>query len=92
MAGPLPELLDTRALVYLRLGLRTQALADLDTAIQDAPSASLFFHRALALLASDRAAAADSLKKARALQLARANLHPLEQPGYDQLVADLHAN
>jgi tetratricopeptide (TPR) repeat protein len=92
MAGPLPELLDTRALVYLRLGLRTQALADLDTAIQDAPSASLYFHRALALLASDRAAAADSLKKARALQLARANLHPLEQPGYDQLVADLHAN
>ena len=89
MAGPLPDLLDTRALIYLRLGTPNHALGDLDMAIQDAPSASLYFHRALAQRVNDRAGAVDSLAKARALKLARESLHPLEQPAYDDLLAAL---
>jgi tetratricopeptide (TPR) repeat protein len=88
-AGPLPTLLDTRALVSLRLGNRAQALSDLDQAIADSPSAELYFHRARAQQALERDTAIASLKKARALNLTRNSLHPLERPSYDELLKTL---
>jgi tetratricopeptide (TPR) repeat protein len=49
-AGPEPELLDTRAVIYLTTGQSDRALADLDEAIAASPTASKYFHRAQAHL------------------------------------------
>src|SRR5207302_1233544 len=91
LAGQVPDLLDTRALIYMKLGTPQRALNDLDNAIQDAPSASLYFHRAQAQRLSDRIGAIASLKKARELKLDRGSLHALEQPAYDDLLKSLDA-
>jgi cellulose synthase operon protein C len=85
LAGKTPELLDTRAIIYHKLGAIENALEDLNAAIQDAESATLLFHRAQVQMLSDKHAAAASLKRARELKLTRASLHPLERPAYDEL-------
>ena len=85
LAGKAPELLDTRAIIYHKLGAMENALEDLNAAIQDAESATLLFHRAQVQMATDKGAAAASLKRARELKLTRASLHPLERPAYDEL-------
>jgi cellulose synthase operon protein C len=85
LAGKAPELLDTRAIIYHKLGAMENALEDLNAAIQDAESATLLFHRAQVQMPSDKRAAAASLKRAQELKLTRASLHPLERPAYDEL-------
>ena len=52
----------------------------------------MYFHRAQAQRRNDRNAALASLRKAQELKLARASLHPLEQPAYDELVKSLDVN
>ncbi len=86
LAGPQPALLDTRANVELALGQPEKALADMQTVIDAQPAANRYFHLALAQRKLGRAAeAAESLKMARAMQLAPESLHPLERPAYDEL-------
>jgi tetratricopeptide (TPR) repeat protein len=53
-SGPDPELLDTRAIVYLTAGQPGRALADLNEAIAAAPSAAKYFHRAQVHLRNGR--------------------------------------
>ena len=54
------------------------------------PSASTYFHRAQAyLLDKNRAAAMESLRAAKELNLERSSLHPLEHLAYEKVGAEL---
>jgi tetratricopeptide (TPR) repeat protein len=88
--GPRPELLDTRAVAYLTLGQTDPALADLEQAIADAPTAAKYFHltRAHQMARNPRAARA-ALARAKAAGLTAERLHPAEHAAYRQLVAEL---
>ena len=90
VTGPVADLLDTRAVVYLLLGQANAAVQDLESAAAEAPSAVQYFHLAQAhQLAKNRRAAGDALQKAKAAGLREASLHPLERPAYDRLLGDL---
>jgi tetratricopeptide (TPR) repeat protein len=88
--GPLPDLLDSRAVVYLRLGRADLAIQDLREALAKGASAALEFHLALALdKANDRPAALASLQKALAVGLMEMDVHPAERSSFRQLKGDL---
>lgn len=90
MEGEVPSLLDTRAIAYLSVGRPADAVLDLDRAIAARPTADLYFHLARAhLLAGDRDAARAALGKAKELGLKAAEVHPLERPTYERLLAEL---
>jgi cellulose synthase operon protein C len=85
--GPHPALLDTRASVYLAMGQAEKAVADMQEVLQQHPAANRYFHLALAQNKLGRTAdTADSLLKARTMQLRPESLHPLERPVYAELV------
>jgi tetratricopeptide (TPR) repeat protein len=89
-AGPLAELLDTRAVVSLKLGHSAAAVKDLEAALADTPTSSHYFHLAQAqLLAGNRTAAGEAWQKARAAGLDATKLHPLERTAYQPLLEDL---
>jgi tetratricopeptide (TPR) repeat protein len=84
--GPEPGLLDTRAVVYLKMGQGDQAVKDLEAALADREMPSAYFHLAQAhQLAGNRFAAAVAWRKAAALGLTADGLDPLERAAYDQL-------
>lgn len=90
MQGPIPEFLDTRAIIYLSNGESKLAIEDLENAVAIAPSAVKYFHLAQAYLeASNKPAAKKNLEKARTEGLAKGNLHPLELGVYQQVVSAL---
>jgi tetratricopeptide (TPR) repeat protein len=77
--GPRPDLLDTRALVYLALEQPDKARADLKASIADTPAANRYLHLArVCQMTDDAAGTAAALREARALGLKRAQLHPVE--------------
>src|SRR5262249_32830622 len=77
--GPTPELLDTRALIYLKKGQNKEAVEDLNNALAQAPGASRYFHLARAyLLTGNRTAALVALARAKALGLKVGDMHALE--------------
>ena len=87
LVGPQPSFLDTRAVVELAQSQPEKALADMQTVIDAQPAPNRYFHLALAQHKLGRAdEAAESFKKARAMQLAPQSLHALERPAYDELV------
>lgn len=84
--GPNPDLLDTRALVYLNMGDTKKAIEELAVSIQDKPEALVYFHMAAAQLeGGDRAEAKKAWIKAHSLGLKRANIRHLEQKMYEKL-------
>jgi cellulose synthase operon protein C len=87
LAGPAPNLLDTRASVYLALGQADKAVADMQEVLAEQPAANRYFHLALAQQKLGRKAEAmDALVKARTLQIRPEILHPLERPAYAEFV------
>jgi tetratricopeptide (TPR) repeat protein len=89
-AGPLAELRDTRALVYLALGAPEKARLDLEAAIDDAPTPVMYFHLAQAeQMMRSLGAARASFEKAHNLGLRQISLHPLEQETYQRLRDEL---
>lgn len=89
-AGPTPELLDTRAVIQLKLGQPDRAIKDLEAALADAPLAAFSYHLAQAHhSARNTTAARDALLKAKDLGLEANHLHALERPTYQQLHAEL---
>jgi len=89
IAGPVAELLDTRALIYLNLGKTEDAIRDLEASIRDVPTATMYFHLAQAQHKARRQKdAVESIRRARGMNLAQA-IHPLEQKALDQLLVDL---
>jgi cellulose synthase operon protein C len=92
LAGPLAELLDTRAVVRIALAQPEDAIKDLSKAIDETPAASMYFHLAQAqLLANRRPEAVQSFQAAHDLNLTKGALHPLEQPAFRELAERLAA-
>lgn len=80
LRGPVPEFLDTRAVVYLTNGESRRAIEDLENAVAVDPTASRYFHLARAYLeAGDMEAAKRSLVRARDRGLSVDDVHPLER-------------
>jgi tetratricopeptide (TPR) repeat protein len=95
-AGRRADLLDTRGLVYLKLGRYEQALADFREANEDAPTPTRQYHLARAYFEmKDRATAARKLKEAQDRLLAAPGpglpglMHPTEQEDCRRLMAEL---
>ncbi len=92
IAGPIGSLLDSRASVYMARGRVDLALADLELAIRDNPTAVRLFHQAQAYdLAGRTSEAANSLRGAEKHEsgFQFESLHPLEQNIYKTLRAKL---
>jgi Tfp pilus assembly protein PilF len=78
--GRRPDLLDTRALVYLKLQRYDEAVSDLKEATFEKPTPTRLFHLARAHhLAKEKEAAEKALQEALKIGLQTAALHPLEQ-------------
>ena len=83
------ELLDTRAMVLLRMGRTDEALADLREVTMETPSAPRLFHLARAQHAvRDREATVKTLRQAKALGLTADQLHPVEQEACRKLMEE----
>jgi tetratricopeptide (TPR) repeat protein len=94
--GPVPDFLDTRAVAYLKSNRTELAIKDLQQAIQVKALPLRYFHLAQAhLLAGDREEAMEAWQQAnRKVKetdrgLKEADLHPLEQPAFRELEADM---
>jgi Tfp pilus assembly protein PilF len=88
--GPIPQLLDTRAVVYLATGKDRHAVRDLEAATAAEPSGPRYFHLAQAYFrCGERRNAEQALKNARAANLTEEHLHAAERPAYQQLLRDL---
>lgn len=86
LRGPVPELLDTRAIVYMSNGDSPRAIKDLEDVVAIDPAPSRYFHLARAYLAAgDQEAARRSLTKARDEGLKESDIHPLERPALAQV-------
>ena len=85
-----PELLDTRSVIHMKLGDSQKAIADLNQAIAVNPTAAKYFHLAQAQLqAGNKPAAVEALGKAGPKGTVPAGLHALEAPAYEKLIKDL---
>lgn len=90
LVGPVPELLDTRAVIYLQLGRRRDAIRDLERAIAVSAEAKplIFFHLTRAYFESgQRREAERTFLKARSLTAQ--DFHPLERPHYERIAEAL---
>ncbi|HOM15833.1 MAG TPA: tetratricopeptide repeat protein, partial [Thermoguttaceae bacterium] len=89
--GPVPELLDTRGVALLAAGKPKEALADLNQAVQEAPSGVMYFHRALVhqALKDMRSAAADLQRAQENYQLTYEQIPKIERDSYNKLLAAL---
>ena len=88
VSGPMPALLDTRALALLSLGRNDSAIKDLEAALEVTPTSNRLFHQARALLLNgDRLASVRAYEKALKAGLKTETLHPLERPKLAELVA-----
>jgi predicted Zn-dependent protease len=88
--GGRPELLDTRAVAYLGLGMAKEAVRDLEQVVRDAPTPARYFHLTRAHhLAKERPQAQAALQRATELGLSVDALHPVDQELYPRIVADL---
>jgi tetratricopeptide (TPR) repeat protein len=88
--GPRAELLDTQAVVHLARQRSDLAIADLQKATLEAPSATRYFNLARAHhMARNAAAALDAFRKAKALGLKPERLHPVERVAYTKIASDL---
>jgi tetratricopeptide (TPR) repeat protein len=89
VAGPQPQLLDTRAVVYLAMDRSEPAITDLEQALADSPSAFRYFHLARAhRLAQRPEAAAQAFRKATEAGLELELLHPTERVAFREMSRD----
>ncbi len=87
--GRRPDLLDTRGLVYLKLGRNEPAIDDLKEATDEAPTPARLLHLARAYHQNrERARASAALREAKAQGLDVAKLHPVEQEAALKLLAE----
>jgi Tfp pilus assembly protein PilF len=85
--GPLPDLLDTRGMVFLAAGKNREAVADLQEAVLQASDVK-FLHLAWAQLqAGDQSAARQALESGRRKGLAAPRLSPADR----KMLGDLEA-
>src|SRR5262249_38507225 len=85
-AGPVAELLDTRAVGYLKSEQVDLALQDRQQVIAQAPSAAAYFHLALAYhRANNPVAASQAFRKALEKGLHERDLYVLERDSFSEL-------
>jgi tetratricopeptide (TPR) repeat protein len=90
LAGPDPELLDTRAVIQLNLDSPREAIRDLEQALKENSTPSLWFHLSLAQSrVGDKSAAAESLRNADQAGFDPGTLHPFEKADYEKLMKSL---
>ena len=90
IAGPQALLLEIRANVFLASGQTEKALADMQEVIEQQAGPVQYFHLALVQQRlGRRAEAAESLREAQTLHIRPTSLHPLERPGYAELMREL---
>jgi tetratricopeptide (TPR) repeat protein len=92
LQGPRPDFLDTRGIVYLAIGDKQRAIADLKNAVAGDPkrSPAKLFHLAQAYLeVQDREKAKRTFTEAKTNGLAPSALHRLEEPVYRRVVTEL---
>ena len=90
VAGPIPALLDTRALIASAAGRPEDAIADLEDALAETSTPALEFHLCQALLASKRRGAArGNYQKLIAQGIGKAHLHPLERTAWDSFEQEM---
>jgi tetratricopeptide (TPR) repeat protein len=90
LAGPVAELLDTRAVVYLQSGQAEQAVKDLNEALAEKPTGQRYFHLAQAHMAlNNRREAQAALQQAHQLRLTADDVDPLERSSYQRVCAEL---
>ena len=86
LAGPVPQLLETRACILSAKGDAAAAIHDLETAIAASPTPVAFLHLAHAyVLAGDLTQAEAKLKAAETSGLEVRTLHPLDRVQYQRL-------
>ena len=84
--GPISDILDTRALVYIARGEFAKAVDDLQLAVMVGATPSKYFHLAQALLgAGDEQAALEAWKKAEAEGIAPEKFPKLEREALEKL-------
>ena len=89
-AGPLPALLDTRAVAFMTLGQTEAALKDLEFVTAESPSPNRSFRLARAYhLANRRDRAITTFSDAKKDGLRPETIDPLEQATYRELSAAL---
>jgi cellulose synthase operon protein C len=86
VAGPIIDLLDTRAKVYLALNRPAEAIQDLEDAIADSPTAMRYFHLALAReMSANNAGAKEAFHLAQRYGIDQRDLHPADVPSFEKL-------
>lgn len=79
LIGPISDVLDTRAVAFLKQGNHAAAAADMKLAVKMNPTASKYYHLASALLgAGDNAGAIAAWKQAKAKDISAESVSPLE--------------
>lgn len=90
LLGPISDILDTRAVVYLGRGDYQRALDDMEYAVTDSPTASKYFHKAQAHMGlNQRSEAVRAWVKAEDLGLTAENVGRLEEEEYKQLATKI---
>lgn len=86
IVGPLPTLLDSRAIVKLNLDQLDSAVEDLRQALDQDSNPTYWLHLAyVQLRKNDIRGASESFERASFTQLEVARIHPLERPFLDEL-------
>jgi tetratricopeptide (TPR) repeat protein len=86
MVGPVPDLLDTRARAFLALGRSSEAIQDMEDAINDSPTALRYFQLAVAEeMNANSAGAQDAFQHSVQLGIDSRDLHPVDLPVYARL-------
>ena len=90
ISGPLTDLLDTRAVIYLALREQDKALLDIAKVVSGSPTPSRLFHLCQVQMAtSDLRSAKETFERAKAAGLSAKGLHALERPSYQRLAVEL---
>ena len=90
--GPISDILDTRALVYIARGEFDKAVEDMELAVKMVPTAGKYFHLTAAQLgAGDEQAALDAWKQAEAQGIEPAKVSKLERDELKQLGEKINA-
>lgn len=88
--GPIPDILDTRATIWLGRGEYQAAVDDMELAVTESPTASKYFHKAQAHMGlGQKGEALAAWEKAERLGLDRDSVGWLEQEEYDKLASQI---
>ncbi len=89
--GPTADILDTEAVIYIAKGDNQKAIRDLDNSLTENPTASKYFHKALAhLAAGENSAAIKAWDDAHKLEKdVRSTLNRMEFDSYDRTKAKI---